>query len=116
MLIRLFCPRSIDSRRARVLYETSLPARYYLPAEDVRTDLLEPSETRTRCAYKGEASYWHARVGDRVEDDLVWSYAEPELEAQPVRGRLCFFAERVDVELDGVAQARPVTPWSRPTG
>ncbi|MEZ5102294.1 MAG: DUF427 domain-containing protein, partial [Thermoleophilia bacterium] len=86
-----------DSRRARVLYETSLPPRYYLPIEDVRVDLLEPSPTRTRCAYKGEASYWHARVGGRLVDDLVWSYPEPDLDAQPVRGLLCFLAERVDV-------------------
>lgn len=105
-----------DSRRARVLHETSLPPRHYLPLEDVRTDLLEPSATRTRCAYKGEASYWHARVGDRIEDDLVWSYPDPAREAQPVRGLVCFFDERVDVELDGVRQERPVTPWSRATG
>lgn len=103
-----------ESRRARVLHETSLPARHYLPAEDVRQELLEPSGTHTRCAYKGEASYWHVRVGDRVEDDLVWSYPDPTPEAEPVRGLLCFFDERVDVELDGVVQERPVTPWSRP--
>jgi len=102
-----------DTVRAHGLFETSLPPRWYIPAEDVRMDLLEPSETKTRCAYKGSASYWHVRVGDTLEDDLVWSYAEPQHDAEAVRGLVCFFNERVDIELDGVAGERPVTQWSR---
>lgn len=102
-----------ESRRARVLYETSLPARWYLPREDVRPDVLEPSETRTGCAYKGFASYFSVRVGDTLEQDLVWTYPEPRHEAQRIAGYLCFFNERVDLEIDGERQERPVTPWSR---
>lgn len=102
-----------ESTRARGLFETGLPPRWYLPSEDVRTDLLEASETKTRCAYKGSASYWSARVGGGLVEDLVWSYPEPELEAVPVQGMLCFFNERVDLELDGVPIERPRTPWSR---
>lgn len=101
-----------DSRRARVLYEAALPPRWYLPVEDVRTDLLVPSGHMSRCAYKGAASYWHVRVGDRVVEDLVWSYPDPEHDAVPVRDMYCFFSERVDLELDGVAGARPSTQWS----
>ena len=105
-----------DSRRARMLLETNLPVRFYLPAGDVRTDLLVPSPNRSRCAYKGSAAYWHVRVGDRVEHDLVWSYPEPEHDAQDVRDLLCFFNERVDLELDGEPEARPQTQWSRDDG
>ena len=102
-----------DSRRARVLYEAALPPRWYLPAADVRTELLAPSGSSSRCAYKGAASYWHVRVGDRVEEDLVWSYPDPAHDAEPVRDMLCFFSERVDVELDGEPEGRPATQWSR---
>ena len=105
-----------ESRRARVLYEAALPPRWYLPAEDVRTDLLVPSGHMSRCAYKGAAAYWHVRVGDRVEEDLVWSYPDPEHDAEPVRDMYCFFDERVDVELDGTTVARPSTQWSRDEG
>jgi uncharacterized protein (DUF427 family) len=101
-----------DSRRARVLYEAALPPRWYLPSDDVRTELLVPSGHLTRCAYKGVASYWHVRVGDRDVEDLVWSYPDPQHDALPVRDMLCFFSERVDVELDGVVAERPVTQWS----
>jgi uncharacterized protein (DUF427 family) len=91
------------------LFEPPLPVRYYLPPEDVRTDLLRPSDTKTFCAYKGQASYWSLE-GD---DDLVWSYLEPLREAAEVTGRLAFFNERVDIVVDGERLERPVTPWSR---
>jgi len=102
-----------DTRRAKALFETGLPTRYYIPVDDVRTDLLVPSPTRTRCAYKGSASYWHVRLGDRLVEDVVWSYPEPQHDAEPVRDLLCFFNERVDLELDGEPQERPHTQFSR---
>jgi uncharacterized protein (DUF427 family) len=98
-----------ESSTARFLFEPPLPVRYYLPAEDVRRDLLRPSDTTTFCAYKGQASYWS--LGD--EDDLVWSYLEPLRDAAEVKGRLAFFNERVDIVVDGERLERPVTPWSR---
>ena len=101
-----------ESRRAKVLFETGLPPRYYLPEDDVRTELLVASTTRTRCAYKGSASYWHLQLGERRYDDLVWMYPCPQHDAQPVRDLYCFFGERVDLRLDGELQERPRTQWS----
>jgi uncharacterized protein (DUF427 family) len=101
-----------ETERGKVIFETGLPPRWYLPREDVRQDLLAPTDTRTGCAYKGFASYWSVSVGDRVEADLAWSYAEPRREVAPVAGMMAFFNERVDVELDGELQERPLTPWS----
>jgi uncharacterized protein (DUF427 family) len=98
-----------DTRRPKILFETSLPPRYYLPAVDVRTELLVPSSTKSRCAYKGSASYWHVRLGNRLIEDLVWSYPDPQHDGEPVRDLLCFVNERVDIELDGEASERPVT-------
>ena len=77
-----------ESRRPKVLYETALPPRFYLPADDVRTELLVASPRRTRCAYKGSASYWHVRVGDRLVEDLVWTYRDPQHDATPVADHL----------------------------
>lgn len=102
-----------ESTRAVALCESGLPPRFYLPAEDVRMALLEPSEKRTRCAYKGVASYWHLRAGDTLYEDLAWTYPEPELDGGPIRGLICFFNERVDLEVDGQTLERPVTQWSR---
>ncbi len=88
-----------DSTRPKMLLESGLPVRWYLPREDVRTDLLEPSYTTTRCPYKGIAHYWSLRLGDRYDKDLVWTYPEPFHDADAVRGLLCFPQERVQVEV-----------------
>jgi len=103
--------RSTDTR---FLFETGLPTRYYFPESDVRLDLLTPSDTSTRCPYKGTARYWHARVGDRRFEDIAWSYPDPIPEAARIKGRIAFFDENVDeVRVDGAAAPRPVTAWSR---
>jgi len=86
-----------ESRRPVVLRESGLPDRYYLPVEDVRTEHLERSARVTRCPYKGTATYWSARVGDDLLTDLVWAYDDPIPDVEQIRGRLCFYAERVEV-------------------
>jgi uncharacterized protein (DUF427 family) len=100
-----------ETRRAKALFETALPPRWYLPVEDVRAELV-PSAKKTRCAYKGSASYWSVRANGREYEDLVWTYTDPMLDAEPVRDLVCFFNERVDLELDGELQERPRTQWS----
>ncbi|WP_405149481.1 DUF427 domain-containing protein [Nocardia salmonicida] len=101
-----------DSHSPRILFETGLPARYYLPLTDVRMDLLTASDTHTSCPYKGTADYWHVRVGDTDHSDVVWIYRTPLPESQKVAGLACFYNEKVDIYLDGVRQDRPHTPFS----
>jgi uncharacterized protein (DUF427 family) len=101
-----------DSRRPVLLFETGLPTRYYLPKLDVRPDLLIPSATRSRCPYKGEASYWSVGAAGTRLDDVAWSYPAPIPEASKIENLLAFFNERVDILVDGVLQERPATPWS----
>lgn len=100
-----------DSSRPVLLYETSLPTRYYLPPQDVRMDLLVPSDTRSTCAYKGRAQYWSVG-GESPVADVAWYYREPLHPAVPVAGLICFFTEHLDLVVDDVPQPRPVTPWS----
>src|SRR5437764_1377837 len=66
-----------DTRRALRILETSHPPVYYIPPEDIRMDLLVPSARHTFCEFKGEASYWSIKVGDRVSQDAAWSYPHP---------------------------------------
>jgi uncharacterized protein (DUF427 family) len=101
-----------ESTRPRLLFETGLPTRYYLPKLDVRMDLLEPTATTTRCPYKGVAVYWSLRLGDSTVEDIVWSYPLPIPECPKVENLLSFYNEKVDIWVDGELQPRPVTPWS----
>ena len=83
-----------SSDRALLLEETGSPDRYYLPREDVRTDLLRATSTKSVCPYKGEASYWSVETGGQVHDDVVWSYETPIAGAEEIAGLLCFWTER----------------------
>lgn len=91
------------------LFETGLPTRWYLPREDVNMELLEPSDTRTTCAYKGHA----ATLSSSGQDDVAWTYTEPDPQVEPIRDRIAFYNEFVDIELDGEPQERPATPFSK---
>lgn len=101
-----------DTTRPRLLFETGLPTRYYIPKLDVRMDLLEPSDSTTKCPYKGTASYWSARVGEVVHEDVVWGYPAPTVESRKVESLLCFYNEKVDIVVDGERLPRPTTRWS----
>jgi uncharacterized protein (DUF427 family) len=102
-----------ESTRPMALFESNLPPRWYLPREDVVAE-LEPTDTVTRCGYKGQASYYAVRLGSgETVRDLVWTYEDPLEETGRIKDLLCFFNERVDIELDGEPQERPVSAWSR---
>jgi uncharacterized protein (DUF427 family) len=103
-----------ETRRPRLLFETGLPTRYYIPRADVRMDLLTPTDSVTQCPYKGKASYWTARVGDTEETDIAWSYPFPIPECPRIESLVAFYNERADIWVDGELQPRPKTPWSRP--
>lgn len=96
-----------ESSRPLLLFETNLPMRCYLPADDVGE--LAPSDTVSYCAYKGRASYYSVPDGPR---DVAWTYRDPLHDGAPVHDHICFFDERVDVVVDGVRAERPVTQWS----
>jgi len=84
------------SERARLVFETGAPPRFYVPREDVTAELA-PSAKRSRCPYKGEATYHSVRLGDRLIEDAAWSYEEPLEGALGIRGLVSFLHEELDV-------------------
>ncbi|CAL9369744.1 DUF427 domain-containing protein [Streptomyces sp. enrichment culture] len=102
-----------ETRDPVLLFETSLPIRYYIPRRDVRLDLFEATDHSTRCPYKGTAGqYWSWRGGAAVPPNLVWSYPDPLPAVAAIKGRPAFFNEVVDITVDGELLQRPVTPFS----
>ncbi|WP_377643742.1 DUF427 domain-containing protein [Oryzobacter terrae] len=106
-----------DTRHALALHETHIPVRWYVPHDDVDTDLLVGSPSTSTCAYKGHATYVSLDPEafpdlGREGVDLGWSYTHPLDEVAAIKGMICFYSERTDLELDGVTVPRPVTPWS----
>jgi uncharacterized protein (DUF427 family) len=101
-----------ESTRPVLLFETGLPVRYYLPQTDLRTELFTPTDKRTSCPYKGTARYWSATIRGTEHPDIVWSYPTPLPESIKIAGMVSFYNEKVDIEVDGVMQARPKTKFS----
>ncbi len=90
-----------ETRRPKVLSETGLPNRFYIAPEHVRSELLEPSATRTVCPYKGTATYRTVTLDGHRIADAAWVYEQPLENALKVRDHLCFLARGVKVEVDG---------------
>ena len=100
-----------ETTRARVVCETSLPTRFYLPREDVRAE-LHPSSLRTYCAYKGQASYWSLEAGGKWREDLAWSYEQPLPDMAALTGLIAFWDHQVDVFIDGGRREGPAGAMS----
>ena len=100
-----------ESDRARFLFETGLPTRYYLPKTDVRFEYLTPTDTSTSCPYKGTARYWSVTVDKVAHDDVVWGYDAPLPESMGVAGLVAFYNEKVDIYIDGELEDRPRTKF-----
>ena len=93
-----------ESDRPVLLDETGYPTRYYLPREDVRTDLLQPTDHATTCPFKGQASYWSAQVGGETYQNVVWSYETPIPAAEGITGLMCFYPDQVELTVNGERQ------------
>lgn len=83
-----------------MLFETSMPTRYYVAPEDVRTDLLSRSPTVSQCPYKGDGQHWHIAAGGARVDDAAWSLPEPLGDATAIPGWFCFYPDKVSIEVD----------------
>ncbi|GAA4380938.1 DUF427 domain-containing protein [Paeniglutamicibacter cryotolerans] len=83
-----------DSIHPKVVFETHMGPRYYLPPEDVHWQALLPTSSSTGCAYKGIASYWALADG---EVDVAWSYLSPLPDAAGIADMVCFYDDRVQV-------------------
>jgi uncharacterized protein (DUF427 family) len=105
----------VDSRHAKLLHEHGHLPVFYFPEDEVRLDLLEPSDHRTHCPFKGDASYWSIRVGDRVAENAVWSYPEPLSGAPPIAGYVAFYWDKMDswLEEDEPAVVHARDPYHR---
>src|SRR4051794_23714464 len=86
----------VDSTHAKMLHEHAHLPVYYFPEDDVRMDLLRPTDHHTTCPYKGEASYWSVEAGGKVSENTAWAYHEPLDGAPPLRGYVAFYWNKMD--------------------
>ncbi|HTZ38292.1 MAG TPA: DUF427 domain-containing protein [Stellaceae bacterium] len=100
-----------DSRRIRVTFagaviadssatlrceETGHGPVHYIPAKDMRLDLLSKTEHTSYCPFKGNASYWTVKVDGKSSENAVWGYETPYDETASLAGHYAFYGNRVD--------------------
>ncbi len=90
-----------DSTQARVMFELGHAPVYYLPLDDLRMDLMTPTEHATHCPYKGDASYWTLTLGERVVEHIIWSYRDPYPEMSQLEGLAGAYWEKFDAWYHG---------------
>jgi uncharacterized protein (DUF427 family) len=105
----------VDGRHGKLLHEHAHLPIYYFPEAEMRMDLLEPTDRSTHCPYKGDASYWSVKVGDRVAENAVWSYPDPIEGAPPLAGHYAIYWDRMDewLEEDEPAIVHARDPYHR---
>lgn len=86
-----------DTAEALTLKEADYPAVQYLPRKDVEMGFFGPTEHRTHCPYKGDASYFTTKIDGEVLENVAWSYETPFPAMEQIRGMLAFYTNRVRV-------------------
>jgi uncharacterized protein (DUF427 family) len=84
-----------DSTDVIMVQEDENPVRYYFPRRDVKMGLLERSDTKTECPFKGEARYFTLQAGGEQHHDVVWSYEDPYEEHRDLEDRVAFYEEKL---------------------
>ncbi len=90
-----------DCKRPKLLFETGVPIRYYLPWDDVEIGLLTKSETVSKCPYKGDGQHWHLQIGSEKVNDAAWTLPHPLPEGLAAAKHVCFYPDKVQIEVDG---------------
>ena len=85
-----------ETTQALTLQEANYPPVQYIPREDVRMDLLDPTDHHTHCPFKGEASYFTVNGGGLVRENAAWSYEQPFPSVATIKEHLAFYPNKVD--------------------
>ena len=85
-----------DTTRAMLLHETGLLPQVYVPLDDIRAGLIQPTDHHTYCPFKGTASYWTVTAGGQVAENAIWAYPEPNDEAAWLEGYAGFYWNAMD--------------------
>jgi len=89
-----------ESRASIRVCETASPPTFYLPADDVHLDLLQPMGVRSFCEWKGAAMHW-ALKEDPSRTIVGWSYPEATDAFASIKGYMAFYPSKLQCFVAG---------------
>ena len=103
----------VDTIHPLYVWENPSYPAYYIPEADVRTDLLEPSQTVTHSPSRGDAVSFTVRVGDDERVDAAWQYRDSPIEELRDHIRFDWLAMDAWFEEDVEVFTHPRNPYTR---
>ena len=85
-----------ETSRAFRILETSHPPVYYIPPGDVQQQFLSRSDHESYCEFKGLATYYTLKVGEKIAKNAAWSYHNPSGGYDSIKDHVAFYPGRVD--------------------
>jgi uncharacterized protein (DUF427 family) len=85
-----------DSAQVLLLLEHRRLPVFYFPLKDVRAAALERTDHTTESDFKGGATYWSVRAGNRVAENVAWSYDAPPPDGPDLKGHVAFYWNEMD--------------------
>ena len=85
-----------NTRSALTLREAGHAAVQYIPQRDVDMTLLQRTDHKTYCPYKGDCSYYSIELGGEKSVNSVWTYEAPYAAVAAIKDHVAFYPDRVD--------------------
>lgn len=85
-----------ETTRAQIVHEQGLPARYYVPRQDVRAEIVDGQGAGV-CPWKGQWRHVGVKLGDKTVPNAGWTYFETTPSCEPVRDFIAFYPEKVTI-------------------
>lgn len=89
------------TKSVRVL-ETASPPTFYLPPDDVKTELFEKAPGSSYCEWKGRAAYWNISFEGNTLKNSAWSYENPTPPFKRIAGYFSFYPGKLECYVDNI--------------
>jgi uncharacterized protein (DUF427 family) len=99
LLVKFHDIQVAASTRALVLLEANYPPVYYVPREDIDEQYFARTDHTSYCPYKGDASYFSLQVTGHEGANAAWSYENPNVSVEQIKGYVAFYPDQVTFEI-----------------
>jgi uncharacterized protein (DUF427 family) len=88
-----------ETDSALTLQESNYPPVQYLPLQDVDADVISPTDHKTYCPYKGDASYYSVSIADDELENVTWTYEQPYDAVAEIKDHVAFYPNKVEISV-----------------